>query len=63
MIDDHLKHRFLEINQVSFYAGPEAENEFKVPWESLKNRFFDITQTHFELVKRQEMSSQRLVTT
>jgi len=26
-----LKHRFFELNQVAFWDGQEAENEYKVP--------------------------------
>jgi len=29
----------VEINLVSFCAGPEAENDFKVPCETLKHFF------------------------
>ena len=27
---DYLKHRFLELNQVAFWAGQETENDYKV---------------------------------
>jgi len=45
--DDHLKHPFLDLTQVSFWSGEGAENEFKVLWEYLKYRFFDFIQVAF----------------
>ena len=42
-----LKHCFIELNQVAFWTGEEAENGFKVPSDHLKNRFIDDTQVAF----------------
>jgi len=42
-----LKHRFFETNQVSFWDGQEAENEFKVSCDPLKHRFLDLNQVAF----------------
>jgi len=39
-----LKHRFINLNVVAFWAGEEDENDLKVPWEQLKNRFIDFIQ-------------------
>jgi len=35
-----LENRFLDLNQVAFWDGQEAENEFKLPCEPLKHRIF-----------------------
>ena len=42
-----LKHRFIELTQVAFWDGQEAENEFKVTCEPLKHRFLDLKQVAF----------------
>jgi len=42
-----MKHRFLNLIQVSFCTGPEAENEFKGPCEPWKHRFLDLTKGAF----------------
>jgi len=36
---DNLKHRYIDITEVVFWAGQEEGNEFKVPLEHLKHRF------------------------
>ena len=54
---DHLKHRFF-----AFWAGQETEIELKVQCEPLKHRFLDLTNSHLELIKRQEISVQFLAT-
>ena len=59
---DHLNNRFLDITQVAFWSKQEAENELKVQCESLKHCFLDLTKLHYELINRQEKSSQCLAT-
>jgi len=47
MTYEPIKHRFLDLIEVSFCAGQEAEKMFKVPWEPLKHRFVELTQIEF----------------
>jgi len=42
-----LKQSFLDFNQVAFWDGQEAENEFKVTCEALKHRLNEFTQVAF----------------
>jgi len=42
-----LKYRFLDINQVAFWDGQEAEKEFKVTCEPLRHRCLDFIQVAF----------------
>jgi len=39
-----LKHSFLDLIKVAFCACQEAENEFNVPFDHLKNLFLDFKQ-------------------
>ena len=48
------RHRFLELTQVAFCFGQEAENEFKVTCDPLKQRFFDFTQVPYWGVQGEE---------
>jgi len=41
------KHRYLDLNQVTFWNGQEKGNEFKVTYEPLKHRFLDFTKVAF----------------
>jgi hypothetical protein len=43
----HLKHRFIELNHVVFWAGQKAENVFPGPGDPLKYRFLDLAQVAF----------------
>ena len=47
MPGDYLKHRFISLTEVTFWAGQQEINDFKVPWEHLKHRFIDFTQVEF----------------
>ena len=38
-----LKHRFIYLKQVAFWARRDAENKFKVPFDHLKKPFLDFT--------------------
>ena len=58
-----MNRRFNDLIKVAFSVGQDAENDFKVPFEDLNQRFFEFTKSHFGLVKRQKMSSQCLATT
>jgi len=49
---NELKHRFLDLTQVAFSDGQEAENEFKVTRDPLKHRFLGFT--HFAFWAGQE---------
>jgi len=42
-----LKHRFISLTEVAFWAGQEEESDFKMPWEDLKHRFLDFIQVEF----------------
>jgi len=42
-----LKHSFLDLSQVAFWDGQDAENEFNVTCEPLKHRFLDFTEVAF----------------
>jgi len=42
-----LKLRLLDLTQVAYWAGQEAENEFDVSGEKLKHSFHDLTQVAF----------------
>jgi len=44
---ESLKHRFLDLAQVAFWAGQEAENETAVPREQLKHCFLNLTRVAF----------------
>ena len=35
MPDQHLKHRFINLTEVAFWAGQGEENDFKVQWKTL----------------------------
>jgi len=37
----------IDFIQVAFWAGQEAENEFKMPFDHLKHRVLDFTQVAF----------------
>jgi len=37
----------MELSQVAFWEGQEAEDEFKLTCEPLKHRFLDFTQVKF----------------
>ena len=43
----HLTHRFFDINQVTFWEGQQAENEFAVPVDHFKRRFLELFQVIF----------------
>jgi len=58
-----LKHRFFNPTQFAFWATQEAENEFKVGCENVNLSFIDITKSHFELFKREKLSSKWNVST
>jgi len=58
-----LKHPFIDLNQVAFRDGQEAENELKVSRDPLKYRFLEFSQVAFRVGKRKKMSSQCLATT
>ena len=51
-----MKHRFLHLTQVTFWAGQEAHNEFAVPGAHLKHRLFDLTQVAFWAGQEAKMS-------
>jgi len=53
---EHFNHRYLELNQLAFWVGQEAENEFKVTFDNLNHRFFDFIKLHFQVVQRQKIS-------
>ena len=55
--------KLYRIKKVAFSVGQEAENDFKVPFDNVKHRFFHSYKTNFGLVKRQKMSFQCLATT
>ena len=38
----HLKHRFFDITQFTFWAGQEAENDFAVPVDHFKRRYLEL---------------------
>ena len=42
-----MKHRVFDLNQVVFWDGLQAENEFKVTCEPLRHGFLDFTQVAF----------------
>jgi len=44
---DHLKHRFLDLTKVTFWAGQGEENNFPVNGDHMKHRFIDITRVEF----------------
>jgi hypothetical protein len=44
---DPLKHRFLDLDQVEFWAGQKAENDFAVPVDTLKHPFHDLAKFAF----------------
>jgi len=44
---NHKKNSFFDFTQNAFWAGPEAENEFKMQCEPLKHSFFDLNQVEF----------------
>ena len=43
----NLKYRFLDFNQVAFWACQEAGNEFQVPFDHIKHRFIDFNLVAF----------------
>jgi len=43
VIGEHLKHRFINVTKVAFWAGQNEENVFPVPGDHVKNRFLDLT--------------------
>jgi len=47
MACEPLKLRFLDVSQVAFCDGEEAENVFKVTCEPLKHCFLDFTKVVF----------------
>ena len=48
-----MKHRFLDLRQVAFWDGQDAENEFKVTCEPLKHRFLFFTQVAFWAIQEE----------
>jgi len=44
---DHLNRRFIDLKQVAFSVGQEAENYLKVTFDNLNYRFFDYIQIAF----------------
>ena len=47
MTYEHLKHRFLDLTQVTFWSGQEVENEFEVPGKNLNYRLPDLNNVAF----------------
>jgi len=44
---------------MAFSGSPGAENKLRMPFQTLKHRFFDLT-SHIGLVKRPKMSSKNM---
>jgi hypothetical protein len=44
---DPLKHHFLELDQVGFWASKKAENNFEEPRDSLIHHIFELPQIAF----------------
>jgi len=44
---DHLNRRIIDLKEVAFSFGQEAENDVKVTFDTLNNQFFDIILIEF----------------
>ena len=42
-----LESSLLRLYQIAFSASPEAENKWRMPYETLQHRFFELTQVAF----------------